>query len=304
MLDFANRAEAGDQAFLSEFRVKVSKPLFEKRFGSQFTPVSGSGTKFNGSKIDGVVGTLDFVYPIAATVDGPFSIPSEGVKKFPIDGTIEARWWSDKWGDEYGGLPFLMFTTSAIAFHGPITHNKSMDIWFVKRDFASHGCHRMNASDVMELRALMPSDAVKKSAGEIPVYIQTWMDVIEKDGKKQVVDVAYYEVPDSVAAKDVARFKGDAARAEWQKKHYTKYDNQVDNSKESFDPRGEQFFGLPKYSVQGGELKRSDFYKDGIPVHTFPYHAVKVIQYREDGTKLSGYNDSAGKYPPGYFELP
>lgn len=269
-----------------------SQRLFQKHLGHLYTA---------GSDRPGYVGQVNFVYPIAATVEGPFDQPKEQITDMKTAESIEARWWSNKWNDEFGGFPFLLIEWSGVAFHGPITTYTPMDVWYLRRGYVSHGCHRMDSSDILELRALMPVD-LKKAAGKIKVTILDHFDVtdINKDGKLEAIDVKYYSIPSSIA---VAKNKTiEDTIKPWL----------VDNQKGAFlknnkyaakfyDSATDTLKGIPKY-----EIGKKTVVKNGthavMPIYRFEYRPNRIIQYTEDGVKLQGFDDVAGKYPPKYFQ--
>lgn len=94
-----------------------SRRIFFKHLGHLYT---------EGSEKSGYIGALNFVYPIAATTAGPFSQPKEMVIDLKTAESIEARWWSNKWKDEFGGFPFLLIEWSGVAFTDPL---QTMDLW-------------------------------------------------------------------------------------------------------------------------------------------------------------------------------
>lgn len=269
-----------------------SQKLFRKHLGHLFT---------SGSDRPGYIGTLNFVYPIAATVAGPFDQPKEMVTDLKTAESIEARWWSNKWNDEFGGFPFLLIEWSGVAFHGPITNFSPMDVWYLRRGYVSHGCHRMDSSDLLEMRALMPVD-MKKAAGKIKITILDHFDVVDwnRDGKPEAIDVKYYNVPTSVA---VAKNKTiEETIKPWS----------VDNQKKSFiqsnkyaakfyDAASDTLKNIPKYEIGKSSVKKVGTHSV-VPIHRFDYRPNRIIQYTEDGIKLQGFDDLAGKYPPRYFQ--
>jgi hypothetical protein len=150
------------------------------------------------------LGVLTFVYPIAIDKDGPFKLPSPGLRKFPLSSSIEGRWFSNRWLSEFGGFPFLQITADGVAFHGPITMGDDGKTWFLRRGNVSHSCMRMDPSDILELRALIPKNMndLQRLNQTIPLRITEWPDVadIDNNGTNEVMDVAYYSIPTSGAA--------------------------------------------------------------------------------------------------------
>jgi hypothetical protein len=175
--DYLNDAYLKDSLISTE----NSRKLFKRHMSKHFTSDTGK---------PGYLGFVTFVYPIAATEKGPFDQPYEGVYKMLTSGSNEARIWSAKWDDEFGGFPFLLIESSGVAFHGPITSYNPLDVWFLRRDYVSHGCHRMDSSDVLELRMLMPSDMIKANE-KIKTTVLNYFDIadVDRDGELEAIDV-------------------------------------------------------------------------------------------------------------------
>jgi hypothetical protein len=279
-----------------------SAALFDSHLGHLFTRDASRG--------EGYLGDLTFVYPIAATTAGPFDQPGEQFVRLGIEGTVEARWWSDKWQDEFGGLPFLLINYAGIAFHGPISHNDDLDMWYLRRSFVSHGCHRMDASDLLELRTILPDDfasLVDRGKG-IPTRILEWPDVTDwdGDGALEAIDVAYYTIPAEVPvpagqtpAQAAAPWLGEPAKRAWRRAHYTEYDDRL-KSRNSYSAAEEILRGTVRYELSGGKLIRNGYF-DAVPVFAFETRPNRIIQYRENSVAFKGYNDGGGKYPPEFF---
>lgn len=269
-----------------------SARLFNKHLGHIFT---------RSSERAGYQGFLTLVYPIAATVAGPFNQPKEGTVDLKTAESIEARWWSNKWQDEFGGFPFLLIEWSGVAFHGPITNYGPLQVWYLRRGYVSHGCHRMDASDILELRTLMPQD-LKKAASKIKVTILDYLDVVDwdRDGKEEVVDVKYYHVPTSIAVPKGKTVEEAIApySVENQQKAFI-LNNQY--AKKYYDTATDTFKGVPRYVVKGKTLTRNGVH-DSVAVKRFEYRPTRVIQYTEDGLKFTGFDDVLGKYPPKHFQ--
>lgn len=268
-----------------------SRRLFRKHLGHLYTNVP--------EKV-GYTGTLTFVYPIAATVEGPFDQPKEMITDLKTAESIEARWWSNKWKDEFGGFPFLLIEWSGVAFHGPITNYSPMDVWYLRRDYVSHGCHRMDGSDVLEFRALMPQD-LRKAAGKIKVTVLDYFDVVDwnKDGKLEAIDVKYYHIPSSIAVPKgktvdevVAPYLVENQAKTYLRKH--KYASKF------YDSANDKLTNVPKYSL-GKTIVKSGVH-DVVDIYRFDYRPNRILQYTEEGIKLQGFDDIAGKYPPRYFQ--
>lgn len=269
-----------------------SQRLFKKHLGRNYTESKDR---------EGYVGTLNFVYPIAATVEGPFDQPKEQVTDMKTAESIEARWWSDKWKDEFGGFPFMLIEWSGVAFHGPITNYSPMDVWYLRRGYVSHGCHRMDSSDILELRALFPVD-LKKAAGKIKITILDHFDVVDwnKDGNPEAIDVKYYSIPSAIA---VAKNKTveDTIKpwlVENQKGAF------IQNNKYAakfYDAATDTLKGIPKYEIGKKSVAKVGTHAS-MPIYRFEYRPNRIIQYTEDGVKVQGFDDLAGKFPPRYFQ--
>lgn len=272
--------------------VENSRRLFKKHMGHLFS---------ENSERPGYIGTLNLVYPIAATVEGPFDQPKEQRVDLKTAESIEARWWSNKWNDEFGGFPFLLIEWSGVAFHGPITNYSPLDVWFLRRGYVSHGCHRMDGSDILELRALMPSD-LKKAADQIKVTVLDYFDVVDldKDGVHEAVDVKFYNIPTTINA-PASKSLEDVV------KPYL-VDNQakafIKNNKYAakfYDAASDTLSNIPKYAVVKNKLTRNGVHTK-IGIRRFDYRPNRIIQYTESGYKLMGFDDVFGKYPPKYFQ--
>lgn len=267
-----------------------ARNLFKAHHGSRFISSTAK---------DGFVGYLTFVYPIAATVEGPFDQPAEGVRSLMSYGTIESRWWSDKWDDEFGGLPFILINSAGVAFHGPITNFAPLDAWFLRRGYVSHGCHRMDTSDVIELRNLLPRNM--KDLGKVKLTILNNFDVTDwnADGKLEVVDVKYYTIPSAIAIPK-GKTIDDAIKpylVETQMKTYFQ-NNQY--AKKYYKVATDTIDGAPKYQVVGSKLSISGAH-GSLPLVRFDYQPNRVLQYKELSTQMYPYDDNQGKYPPTYF---
>ena len=55
----------------------------------------------------------------------------------------------------FGNFPFLLYTTAGHALHGPITGDRTADLWGLRRGKVSHGCNRMEGEHVIELSVLL-----------------------------------------------------------------------------------------------------------------------------------------------------
>lgn len=111
--------------------------------------------------------------------------------------------------DYFGGFPFLRLTIEnsqgqhTYGFHGPITYTcpggaSSCDLedrqWFLRREFVSHGCMRMEAEDIVEMYWTIDGHT------SVPVSIQY---EAERDADGNLVDlgtdVALWDVGESIA---------------------------------------------------------------------------------------------------------
>lgn len=290
-----------------------SAALFAHHLGHRYTQAPG----IDPQKPERL-GFLTFVYPIAIDKRGPLNLPKPGVRTFPLHTSIEARWWSNRWIDEFGGFPFLQITVDGVAFHGPITMNHgASDTWYLRRDDVSHSCMRMDPSDLLELRALIPKkmNQLEKLGKTIPLRITEWPDVTDADhnGANEVMDVAYYSIPTSGAAINIAEnWRPTKYNKNTWNKYFGPYVGRL-RSKNTFkvvsnldktENRGE-FTGLPKYDVVDGVLSVVGYYPEVIPIMTFPQRPTSIIQYREDGIVYKDADefggDTLGSYPPSYF---
>lgn len=272
--------------------VANSRRLFAKHMGHLYTP---------STERPGYTGFLTLVYPIAATVEGPFDQPKEMITDLKTAESIEARWWSDKWKDEFGGFPFLLIEWSGVAFHGPITNYSPMDVWYLRRGYVSHGCHRMDSSDVLELRTLMPND-LKKAAGKIKVTVLEYFDVVDwnKDGKLEAIDVRYYSIPTSIAIpkkktvdETIAPFLVANQQAAFMKNN--KY------AAPYYDSATDKLKKIPKYNIVKKVISKAGVH-DTMDIYRFEYRPNRILQYTEEGYKLMGFDDAFGKYPPKHFQ--
>lgn len=282
----------------------ASRELFMKNLGASFTPDSSR---------PGYEGFLTFVYPIAGSTKGPFDQPGEGVVRFASGGTfIESRPWSDIWNDEFGGLPF-MEVISGVGFHGPITSKAGLDAWYLRRGYVSHGCFRMDTSDVLEMRAMLPASVASMRGKGIPMWITSYPDVTDwnNDGRVEAMDVGYYEIPPEVSPKSVASYllpapgqTGPNAQSRYWKAHFLglngKLTNPATGEKLSFDLPTGTFRTLPKYGIVKGKLSRIGFH-DEVPIYTFPNRRSNVVQYRDSTVSYNSgaYEDIRGSYSPG-----
>lgn len=271
----------------------ASRLLFMKNLGTSFTADTNKA---------GYEGFLTFVFPIAGSTKGPFNLPGEQFLKFGANGTfIESREWSDVWNTEFGGMPF-MEVVDGVGFHGPITSRDDLDAWYLRRGYVSHGCFRMDASDVQEFRAILPVLKDLKGDG-VPMTITSWPDVTDwnNDGVMEAVDVGYYEIPTSATAKTVSTYLLPNAQRRYWSQHFKALDGKLKTAtgeKNSFDLDTGTFHNIPKYEVIGKRLTKNGFH-DEVTVHTFPSRLTSVIQYFDTSVKYVGgsYDDVRGKYP-------
>ena len=267
-----------------------SRALFKNHYQSVFTSRNDRS---------GYVGTLTFVYPVAATVAGPFDQPAEGSRTLMSYGTIESRWWSDKWDDEFGGLPFILINPSGVAFHGPITNFDALDVWYLRRGYVSHGCHRMDTSDLIELRNILPRKI--KDLGKVRLNILNNFDVTDwnNDGKLEVVDVKYYNIPTSVTI-PAGKTIDDAVRPYLVQNQMKTYYQNNEFAKKFYNPTTDMITGTPKYKMIDGQLSK-DGVHGALPLARFNYQPSRILQYKELGVQMVPYDDNDGNYPPTYF---
>jgi hypothetical protein len=94
----------------------------------------------------------------------------------------------------FGGFPFLRLDAEnsngnhTYGFHGPISYSCPGEgdcglierEWFLKRDFVSHGCMRMNEDDIVDMFYMVRGHA------SVPVSIQR---DVERDANDEAVDI-------------------------------------------------------------------------------------------------------------------
>lgn len=272
-----------------------SVALFDAHFGQQLIPSTAKA---------GFVGYINFVYPIAGVTEGPFDQPTERTRLLGIPGNMNARWWSEKWDDQYGGFPFVMINSAGVAFHGPITTYPNDDVWFLRRDYVSHGCFRMDSSDVLEVRNMLPyamDSLVSKKMG-IPINIFNYLDIadVNGDGKVEAVDVAYYDVPmypsvpkGKTTDQALLAYKPNTAKWTFWKKMVGPH--------VKLDTKSGTVLNPPKYSKLKGSFTRTGSFSGAIPIHTFPYKGNSILQYTETGMQWNGFEDQFGAFPPRFF---
>ncbi|MFA7613383.1 MAG: hypothetical protein WCY48_04035 [Candidatus Caldatribacteriota bacterium] len=283
----------GDENKIRELiSVNNSRALFQKHLSHLFTK--------DESRTD-YLGYLTFVYPIAATTKGPNDIPKQGVYDLKSAESIEARWWSDVWKDEFAGLPFLLIDWNGVAFHGPISNYADLDIWFLRRGYVSHGCHRMDASDVMEFRTLMPGN-LKAAAKKIKVIVLNGEDIVDwdLDGQKEVIDVQYYNIPTRVNANSSVTREAIIAKYNKTIQQRTFF-NENPYTVKSYNTLSHSMDNISEFYFDGKKLNFVEVHSN-LPIKSFEYRKTRIIQYTEEGVKLRGYDDTAGKYPPNYFQ--
>jgi hypothetical protein len=269
--------------------VANSRQIFKNHYGSLFTA---------SQEKNGYLGFITLVYPVAATVEGPYDQPKEASQKLMSYGTIEARWWSDKWQDEFAGMPFILINSAGVAFHAPITNFAPLDVWYLRRGYVSHGCHRMDASDLLELRNMLPKNL--KDIGKVRLTILNNFDVTDwnNDGKEEVVDVKYYDVP---AAVNVQGKTIDEAIAPYLVSQQMKsfYRNHKFASK-FYNPARDTISGTTRYEIVNGQLERNGVHAE-LPLKRFEYLPSRILQYREQNVKMLPYDDNQGEYEPSSF---
>lgn len=267
-----------------------SRALFNHHYGKVFTKTTVK---------PGYIGNITLVYPIAATVEGPYDQPREGVRIMPNYGTVEARWWSDKWDDEFGGLPFILVNAAGVAFHGPITNFAPLDVWYLRRGYVSHGCHRMDSSDIIELRNLLPRKLTEMS--KVKLTILNNFDVTDwnHDGKNEVIDVKYYNIP-TVVGIPKGKTIDDMVKPFLVANQMKTYFQENAYSKKFYNPTTDLITGAPRYKVSKGILS-TDGVHGPLPIARFEYQPSRVLQYKELGVQLVPFDDNRGNLPPTYF---
>ena len=267
-----------------------AQSLFKVHYQSNFT---------TSSKRPGYVGYLTLVYPVAATVQGPFDQPAEASKTLMSYGTIESRWWSDKWDDEFAGLPFILINPSGVAFHAPITNFEALDVWYLKRGYVSHGCHRMDVSDLIELRNILPIKT--KDLGKVRLNILNYFDVTDwnNDGKQEVIDVKYYNIPTAVALPAGKKME-DAIKPYLVENQMKTYFQNNQFASKFYNSATDKIVGAPKYNTAGGSLVKEGSH-EALPIARFNYQANRVLQYKELDVQMVPYDDNDGNFPPTYF---
>jgi hypothetical protein len=268
-----------------------SRKLFNKHMTKHFTTDSSK---------PGYLGFVTFVYPIAATVAGPFDQPSEGVYGMQTSGSMEARLWSDKWDDEFGGFPFLLIESSGVAFHGPITGYNPLDVWFLRRGYVSHGCHRMDSADVLELRMLMPDDIIKAN-GKIKATILSYFDVtdVNRDGNLEAIDVKYYSIPTSIGVSKKQTVDGVIKPYLVENQQFTYLKNNSYASK-YYSKATDTLVNIPQYQLSKNKVVKVGTYPE-VPIMRFEYRNNRIIQYKEEGISVVGFDGIKGKWHPKKF---
>jgi len=267
-----------------------SRNLFKSHYHKVFT---ASSTR------SGYLGHITLVYPIAATVAGPFDQPAESSRTLMSYGTIESRWWSDKWDDEFGGLPFILIESSGVAFHGPITNFEALDVWYLRRGYVSHGCHRMDSSDLIELRNILPRKL--KDLGKVRLTILNHFDVTDwnNDGKKEVVDVKYYNIPTSITMA-AGKTMDDVIKPYLVENQMKTYFQNNKFASRFYDAKTDTVNRAPKYKIASGSLLQEGVH-GSLPIIRFDYQASRVLQYKELGVQMVPYDDHDGQFPPTFF---
>jgi hypothetical protein len=267
-----------------------SRKLFKAHYQSLFTASNAKA---------GYLGHLTFVYPIAATVEGPFDQPAEGSRTLMNYGTIESRWWSDKWNDEFGGLPFILVNSAGVAFHGPITNFAPLDVWYLRRGYVSHGCHRMDTSDIIELRSLLPKRI--KDLGKVRLTILNHFDVTDwnNDGKQEVIDVKYYNIPGSVTIAAGKKID-DVVKPYLVENQMKTFFQSNPFASKFYDSSSDLIKGTPNYKINGGVLVKEGIH-GSLPIARFEYQPNRILQYQELGVQMVPFDDTDGNYPPTFF---
>jgi hypothetical protein len=300
-------------------RAMISSNLFTSQFSDRFARVVIDPAK------PARIGYLTFVYPIAIDKKGPFGLPSPGLRQFPLRESMESRIWSSRWLDEFGGFPFMQITSEGVAFHGPITSmSDASDTWYLRRDNVSHSCMRMDPSDLLELRALLPEDmlALQAAGRTIPLVIQEWPDVtdVDNNGTMEVIDVAYYNMPTYLGkVNNPENWKPSAMNKQYWTDMFSPFINKlpskntfVVNTTQVVDPitkvvtktNAGVFTGLPIYTIIRGETVIIG-YNAVTPIMTMAQRPTAILQYKEDAVEYKDLDnemsDNKGIYPQRYF---
>lgn len=168
-------------------------------------------------------GSYDRVFPI-----GPGAIDGTGASKTPIgtfhtgSDTTEVKdsqfgyfypckiWWTDPDTHQqkpvFAGLPFIRLAgtpTGGYGLHGPIDHFTDANGGSLRRGFVSHGCVRMQASDIVEVYGRIHLHA------RTPVTIQKEIE-LRADGSPVVVDARW--VGDACESDSDCDFPGGSCR--------------------------------------------------------------------------------------------
>ncbi len=263
-----------------------SRNLFFEHLKDNFTP---------SSERKGYLGYLTFVYPMAGGVDGPFQFPYQKFTSIKFSLSNDARWWSDKWGEDFGGFPFL-FLHDGIGFHGPITRKSGLNTWFLQRGYVSHSCLRLDGSDIMELVQMYPQDFNKIRDYASKVTILDYFDVVDwnQDGTEEVINVDYYKIPFSTSNPDYYKIENQKILF-WQNHSY---------ASSYFSSEYMTMQNIPRYDLMGKKPIEIGIYKS-VPLSFFKMRKSRLIQYFEEGIEKkqnSGdYNDDKGEFPPSYF---
>ncbi len=138
------------------------------------------------------------VYPT-----GPGTIGSDGTSITPSGFYETGSNPGDSWyyverrysPDYFGGFPFLRLTIPnskghhTYGFHGPISYTcpnggngcelQNRD-WFLRHDYVSHGCMRMESDDIVDMFWML------RDVAEVPIAI---IDGVETDARGEVVDL-------------------------------------------------------------------------------------------------------------------
>ncbi len=269
-------------------KAKISEELFYHHMGKTFTATN---------EREGYIGYITLVYPMAGGEEGPTHFPFEKFTTIKFPTSNDARWWSDKWGESFGGFPFLLLHDQ-IGFHGPIDRKSRLNTWFLQRGYVSHSCLRLDGNDIIEILQLYPEDFKSIGNYSAKVTILDNFDVIDwdLDGKKEVINLDYYSLPYNISQASVENFSVKKQRKLFWINH--------PYAQNFFDETDMTMNNIPQYDLTGRKPVIIGSYNKA-PLSFFSPRKNRIIQYFEEGVKKiqndGHYNDNLGDYPPRYF---
>lgn len=185
-------------------------------------------------------------------------------------------------------------TAYSMAAGGPIVHPEVKGLILTPIC-----CHRMDTSDLIELRNILPRDI--KDLGKVRLTILNNFDVTDwdNDGKEEVVDVKYYNIPSSVAIPQ-GKTIDEAIKPFLVKNQMKTYFQNNNFAKNFYDAATDTIQDAPKYKLNGNILSQEGRH-GRLSIKRFDYQASRVLQYKELGIQMYPYDDNQGKFPPTYF---